>query len=94
MPGEKELIEARQKFDEGLREMFAVIGRVPPLNEIEVTKGDTLWQLAARHLGTGQRWREIYIMNLDVMFRGQAEHDAAQGPDMIYPGSKLTLFAV
>jgi len=94
MPGEKELIEARQKFDEGLREMFAVIGRVPPLNEIEVQEGDTLWQLAARHLGTGQRWREIYIMNLDVMFRGQAQHDASQGPDMIYPGAKLTLFAV
>ncbi|RNL62682.1 LysM peptidoglycan-binding domain-containing protein [Nocardioides marmoriginsengisoli] len=30
---------------------------------VEVTKGDSLWSIAAQHLGSGERWREIAALN-------------------------------
>ncbi len=32
-----------------------------------VQSGDTLWAIAARHLGDGNRWSEIYALNQDVI---------------------------
>lgn len=30
---------------------------------VEVAKGDSLWSIAAQHLGSGERWREIAALN-------------------------------
>ncbi len=41
-----------------------------------VVRGDCLWRIAARFLGAGERWPEIYRLN-----QGQI-----RDPDLIYPG--------
>ena len=53
-----------------------------PARQVVVRPGDTLWQIAARHLGDPQRWPEIYALN-----------DAAIGadPDLIHPATRLRL---
>lgn len=46
-----------------------------------VVKGDTLWGIAKRFLGSGARWPEIYALN-----RGKVSN-----PNLIYAGQVLTL---
>lgn len=55
---------------------------------ITVHRHDTLWGLAERHLGAGERWPEIYRLN-----RGHPQPDgrALHDPDWIYPGWQLRL---
>ncbi|MEB3236443.1 MAG: LysM peptidoglycan-binding domain-containing protein [Candidatus Sericytochromatia bacterium] len=48
---------------------------------IRVRRGDSLWVLARKHLGSGKRWRTLYRMNRDLIAR----------PELIYPGQKLRL---
>ena len=48
---------------------------------VEVQKGETLWGVATRTLGSGQRWREIYEANRDVV----------PDPDYPAPGTVLTI---
>jgi len=52
----------------------------PP--QVTVVAGDTLWGLAARHLGDGRRWPEIYELNRAVV---------GPDPDLILPGQVLQL---
>ncbi len=52
-----------------------------PAGSIEVHSGDTLWHLAARHLGDPTAWPKLYELN-----RGQI-----QDPDLIFPGQQLAL---
>lgn len=47
-----------------------------------VVKGDSLWKIAQRHLGSGSKWREIYDKNKTVV---------GGNPNLIKPGQKLTL---
>jgi len=47
----------------------------------EVRPGDTLWQVAANHLNDGNRWREIFELNQDVV----------PSPDKLKPGTRLRL---
>ncbi|MGC5661695.1 BTAD domain-containing putative transcriptional regulator [Micromonospora sp. WMMD723] len=56
--------------------------------KVRVVAGDTLWDLAAEHLGDATRWREIYTLN-----RGhrQANGYALTNPDTIHVGWKLTI---
>ncbi len=65
----------------------ALVGTGPirdhrPAGEVVVRPGDTLWEIAARHLGDPHRWPEIYALN-----------DAAIGadPDLIHPTTRLRL---
>ena len=44
-----------------------------------VVAGDTLWGIAARHLGAGDRWPEI------------AAASRVHHPDLIHPGQVLTI---
>lgn len=44
-----------------------------------VIKGDTLWKIAKKHLGNGNRWREIAQLN------------NIKNPEMIYPGQVFRL---
>jgi hypothetical protein len=49
---------------------------------VVVRAGDTLWSIAAAHLGAGDRWPEVYALN-----RGRIGAD----PDLIVPGLRLRL---
>lgn len=46
-----------------------------------VVDGDSLWKIAQRHYGDGERWRRIYEANRDVI----------KDPDRIYPGQQLRI---
>ncbi|WP_125143677.1 LysM peptidoglycan-binding domain-containing protein [Clostridium transplantifaecale] len=46
-----------------------------------VQSGDSLWKIAKKTLGDGNRWSEIYNLNTDKI----------SNPDLIYPGQVLTL---
>lgn len=48
---------------------------------VVVAPGDALWRLAARYLGDGERWPEIFALNRDVI----------TNPDLIYRGSRLRM---
>lgn len=49
---------------------------------------DDLWSLAERHLGAGQRWREIFELNKE---RPQSENRSLQDPGLIRPGWTLQM---
>lgn len=60
----------------------------PPAREVTVAKGDTLWSLAERHLGSGEEWRQIADLNLG---RDMADgHEFAQA-GAIQPGWRLLM---
>jgi hypothetical protein len=53
-----------------------------PEPEVIVRAGDTLWGLAEDHLGSGDRWPEIYALNRAVV---------GADPDVIQPAQRLRL---
>jgi nucleoid-associated protein YgaU len=46
-----------------------------------VVEGDSLWKIAKRQYGDGERWRRIYEANRDLI----------KDPDRIYPGQQLRI---
>ena len=56
--------------------------------QVVVAPGDTLTEIAAEHLGTSARYREIYEANHD---RRQPDGAALHDPDLIRPGWILTM---
>lgn len=46
-----------------------------------VVKGDCLWNIAKKLLGSGSRWKEIYNLNRDKI----------SNPNLIYPGQVLAI---
>jgi LysM repeat protein len=65
---------------------MAAVGRSAEPHEVKVAKGDTLWSLAERNLGSGERWREIAELNAGRrMVDGQAFSHAGT----IRPGWRL-----
>ncbi|GIM87086.1 BTAD domain-containing putative transcriptional regulator [Salinispora arenicola] len=59
-----------------------------PDRSIDVAAGDTLWDLAANHLGDPHRWQEIYKLNQG---HEQANGHRLTDPDEIHIGWVLTL---
>ncbi|WP_421740702.1 LysM peptidoglycan-binding domain-containing protein [Cellulomonas sp.] len=55
---------------------------------VTVLPGDTLWQIAAEHLGAGDRYPEIVDLNRDQV---QPDGDTLRDPDLIRPGWVLLL---
>lgn len=47
----------------------------------KVKKGDCLWNISKKMLGSGSRWKEIYNLNKNKI----------KNPNLIYPGQVLTL---
>ncbi|MDT0164487.1 LysM peptidoglycan-binding domain-containing protein [Actinotalea sp. AC32] len=58
------------------------------LPSVTVLRGDTLWDLAERHLGSGHRYAEIRDLNLG---RPQPDGRALTDAHWIYPGWRLLL---
>ncbi|MGO4373096.1 LysM peptidoglycan-binding domain-containing protein [Paenibacillus sp. 2TAB19] len=55
--------------------------RTPPASYI-VVPGDTLWKIAQRTLGNGDRWREVYTANQAAI---------GKDPNRLIPGQKLVI---
>ena len=55
---------------------------MPQATSYTVVSGDSLWKIAATHLGSGSRWNEIYNLNKSVI---------GGNPNLIYPGQVFTL---
>ncbi|NKB78029.1 MAG: peptidoglycan-binding protein LysM [Gammaproteobacteria bacterium] len=47
----------------------------------EIKSGDTLWAIAAKFLGNGAKYTEIFEANREVI----------KDPDLIYPGQKIRI---
>ena len=60
----------------------------PEPTTVTVVRGDSLWRLAAVHLGSGTRWPEIYDLN---MGRTQADGRRLTNPHLILIGWVLEL---
>jgi hypothetical protein len=68
----------------------------PPVNIVrraaepmsyEVRPGDSLWLIAETHLGQGERWTEVWQLNLEV----GRDDGFLSDPDLIRPGWNLLL---
>lgn len=59
-----------------------VSDNAPIAKTYTVMKGDSLWKIAATHLGSGSRWNEIYNLNKSAI---------GGNPNLIYPGQVFTL---
>lgn len=53
----------------------------PPLSELTVKSGDTLWDISRRLTGSGHNYHQLYDLNRD-----RIDH-----PDWIYPGDKIRI---
>jgi hypothetical protein len=94
MPGEDQLIRGKQELAAGLKDIYQVMGNYLTTQMIEVKPGETLWHLAVTYLGDGQRWRELYMLNLDRMIVSQDQHRATTTPDLIYAGNLLRILLI
>ena len=60
----------------------------PATVTVTVQRGDSLWSLAARHLGSGARWQEIFDLNRGTP---QADGRSLSNPNFIQIGWVLEL---
>ncbi len=57
-------------------------GRSPKPTQVAVRQDDSLWTIAARELGDGSRWRELYALNRKAI---------GSNPNYLLPGTVLRL---
>ena len=58
-----------------------------------IKKGDTLWVISERYLGSGSKWRTIYTANKKIIEATAKKHGKTSSDNghWIYPGVKLTI---
>lgn len=61
--------------------VFRETRSAPKYTQYTVKKGDTLWAISKKYLGNGERYKEIYNLNKDIL----------KSPSLIYPGQVLKL---
>ena len=91
LSGEAESAEALEKAVlmagnvKGISEVVASNVNAPTseveVEYYEIASGDSLWKIAAEHLGDGNRYPEIFEANREVI----------QDPDLIFPGQKIRI---
>jgi nucleoid-associated protein YgaU len=59
------------------------------VKKIKVKKGDTLWSLAQAHMGDGQRYKELFLINATTMVMDRENPPDKIGPNFIYDGDEL-----
>jgi len=75
-------------YPEGGDNRIVAVEAEPEPVTVAVQRGDSLWRIAARHLGSGDRWREIFDLNRG---RVQADGRTLRNPDLIQIGWVLEL---
>ena len=75
-------------YPEGGDDRIVALAAEPEPVTVTVQRGDSLWRLAARHLGSGPRWQEIFDLNRG---RAQADGRSLTNPDLIQIGWVLEL---
>ena len=71
----------------GANRIATVMAEPEPVT-VTVMRGDSLWRLASRHLGSGSRWREIFELNEGQV---QADGRSLRNPDLLLIGWVLEL---
>ncbi len=70
-----------EPLEVGSRLVIPSIASADGTRLVVVARGDSLWRLADRYLGDGERWPEIFALNRDVI----------TNPNLIFRGSRLRL---
>ena len=75
-------------YPEGGDDRIVAVEAEPEPVTVTVKRGDSLWRIARIHLGSGDRWREIFDLN-----RGRVQPDgrSLRNPDLIQIGWVLEL---
>lgn len=73
----------------------AVVIRRPVPNKLtyQVPKGEDLWNIAKKCLGSGSRWKEIYQLNKAAIEQAAKKHgkSSSKNGTLLYAGTKLKL---
>ena len=73
----------------GDKRIAVLVAEVEPATvTVTVQRGDSLWRIASRHLGAGDRWQEIFDLNRS---RVQADGRTLRDPNLILIGWVLEL---
>jgi len=75
-------------YPEGGDDRIVAVEAEPEPVTVTVKRGDSLWRIARIHLGSGDRWREIFDLNRG---RVQADGRSLRNPDLILIGWVLEL---
>ena len=75
-------------YPEGGDDRIVAVEAEPEPVTVTVKRGDSLWRIARTHLGSGDRWPEIFDLNRG---RVQADGRSLRNPDLIQIGWVLEL---
>ena len=75
-------------YPEGGDNRIVAVEAQPEPATVTVQRGDSLWRIAARNLGSGERWKEIFDLNVG---KTQADGRSLRNPDLILVGWVLEL---
>lgn len=63
------------------------------IRPVTVKPGDTLFGIAKEHLGSGKKWKEVFIANAAAIANQTAVQELPEkvGPNFIWPGTVLQI---